>query len=168
MSTRKRRKYISSIKRIDGILAWSHTDKEEVLHDYFTSILGTRVLRSKSLDWNRLGLSTVQEIVGLELDRPFSEEKVAYAVSSLPNDKAPRPDGFTNDFLKQCWPIIKHDVLNAFHSIYFHHCGSLEHINGAQAVLIPKSEVALHPQTLGPSASFTRPRSCSPKYCPSD
>lgn len=31
-----------------------------------------------------------------------------------------------------------------------HHCGALEHINGAQVVLIPKSEVALEPKDFRP------------------
>jgi hypothetical protein len=86
----------------------------------------------------------------LELDRPFSEEEVEQAVKSLPNDKAPGPDGFSNNFYKRCWTIIKLDVLSAFHSIHIHHCGALEHINGAQLVLLPKAEVALEPKDFRP------------------
>lgn len=107
------------------------------------------------------------DIAGLELDRPFTKEVVAYAVRCLPNDKAPGPDGFTNDFLKQCWPIIKQEVLDAFHSIFILHCGALEHINGAQVVLIPKAEVALEPKDYRPISLIHSLQSSSPKYCPS-
>lgn len=39
-------------------------------------------------------MSRIQEIPGLELDRPFFEEEIQKAVMSLPNDRAPGPDGF--------------------------------------------------------------------------
>jgi hypothetical protein len=73
--------------------------------------MGSKVPRSRALDWTRLGLSRIEEIPGLELDRPFSEIEIEQAVKSLPNDRAPGPDGFTNSFYKQCWPIIKHDII---------------------------------------------------------
>lgn len=59
MSTRKRRKYVSSIKRDDGTLAWTQADKEEVIHKYFLNILGTKVPRSRSFNWNRLALTPI-------------------------------------------------------------------------------------------------------------
>lgn len=150
MSTRKRRKYISSLKRHDGSVIWSHEDKEGLLHDYFSSLLGTKVPRSRSFDWSRLGMSTIQQTVGTELDRPFTEEEIEAAIRAMPNEKAPGPDGFTTDFYKKCWPIIKQDILNAFHSIYIHHCGALEHINGAQVIPIPKTDVASEPKDFRP------------------
>jgi hypothetical protein len=69
--------------------------------------------RSRAFNWNRLAMTAVQEIPGLELDRPFSEEEVEKAVKGLPNDKAPGPDGFTNNFFKRCWGIIKFDVVRS-------------------------------------------------------
>jgi len=87
-------------------------------------------------------MSTIQETPGLELDRPFSENEIEQAIMSLPNDRPPGPDGFTNDFYKHCWEIIKPDIVNAFHSIYIHHCGALQYVNSANLVLIPKEDVA--------------------------
>lgn len=127
MSTGKRKKYILSLKRQDGTLSWDHQDKEGILHDYFYNIMGSKVLRSRTLDWTRLGMSRLEEIPGLVLDRSFSEFEIGQAVKSLPNDRAPGPDDFTNNFYKQCWLIIKHDIINAFHSIQVHHCGSMEY-----------------------------------------
>jgi hypothetical protein len=142
MSARRRRKYIYSLKRQDGSLAWDHHDKEEIIHEYFSNVLGRKEPRSRTLDWDKLGMSRIQELPGLELDRPFTEQEIENAVKCLPNGKAPGPDGFTNDFYKSCWDVIKYDIISAFHSIYIHHCEHLSKINGAQVILIPKVEVA--------------------------
>jgi mannosylglycoprotein endo-beta-mannosidase len=45
-------------------------------------------------------------------------------------------------FYKQYWPFIKNDVLVAMQCFYGLQAGSLEKLNGASIVLIPKSEVA--------------------------
>lgn len=150
MSTRRRRKYISFLKWEDGCLTWSHDDKEEVVHDCFFRILGTKSPRAKTLNWDRLSMSSIQRILGLELDKPFNAEEVDAIVKSLLKDKAPGPDGFTTDFYKQCWSIIETDILNAFHSIYIHHCRAMEHISDAHVVLIPKTDVALEPKDYRP------------------
>jgi hypothetical protein len=47
------------------------------------------------------------------MDVPFSEEEVRVAINQMPNDKAPGPDGFTRIFFKNCWGIIKYDVMRA-------------------------------------------------------
>jgi hypothetical protein len=150
MSSRKRRKYISSLKRQDNTLTWDHNEKEQILYDYFSNIMGQRVPRSRTFDWTRLDMSRIQEIPGQELDRPFTEEEVELAVKSLPNDKAPGPDGFTNNFYKHCWSIIKPDIINAFQNIHIHRCGTLDGINKAQVVMIPKVDVATEPKDFRP------------------
>lgn len=137
----RRRKYIYSLKRQDGSLTWDQNEKAEIVRDYFSGVLGTKEQRSSTLNWERLGLSGIQEQPGLELDRPFTEEEVAAAVKCLPSGRAPGPDGFTNNFYKACWDIIKFDIMAAFHNIYVLRCEQLAQVNGAQIVLIPKVEV---------------------------
>jgi hypothetical protein len=95
-----RRKYIYSMKRQDGTLTWAHQEKEEIIHDFFSKLMGTKEARSRTFDWDKLSMSRLQELPGLELDRPFSEGKIEYAIKCLPNGKAPGPNGFTNDFYK--------------------------------------------------------------------
>lgn len=92
----------------------------------------------------------MQQLPGLELDRPLTESEIEHAVKGLPNEKAPGPDGFTNDFYKQCWDIIKIDILMAFNAFHMHHNGALEHLNRAQVVLLPKIEVATEPKDFRP------------------
>jgi len=44
------------------------------------------------------------------LMRKVSLEEVEEVVMHMPNGKSPRLDGFTIDFYKVCWPILKHHV----------------------------------------------------------
>lgn len=131
MSARKRRQFIPSLKRDDGTMAWKHEEKQQVLDDYYVNLIGKKVRRLRSLNWPALHLTSLQQVPGLELDRPFNEDEVLSVVRSLPSGKAPGPDGFTNDFYKACWDIIKGDVMNAFSAFYIHHNGALEHLNKA-------------------------------------
>jgi hypothetical protein len=150
MSARKRRQYIPVLKSSEGALHWNHNDKQQILQNYFQNLLGKKVRRSRNLQWPSLQLATLQQIPGLELDRPFTESEIEHAVRSLPNEKAPGPDGFTNDFYKSCWQIIKAEVLNAFHAFHMQHYGTMENLNRAQVVLIPKVEVATEPKDFRP------------------
>jgi hypothetical protein len=152
MSARRRRIYIYSLRRQDGTLTWKNQEKEEIIHGYFSGLMGNKVSRTRTFNWDRLALSTVQVTPGLELDRPFTETEIESAVKSLPKGKAPEPDGFTADFYKHCWDIIKHDTLSAFHSIHILQCDHLSHVNGAQVVLIPKVEVAAEPKDFRPTS----------------
>jgi hypothetical protein len=102
MSARKRRKYIYGLKRQDGTMTWNNREKEEIIHDYFSNLMGRKVPQSKTLNWERLALANVQEELGTELDWPFTEREIECAVHSLPCGKAHGPDGFTSEFYKHC------------------------------------------------------------------
>ena len=43
------------------------------------------------------------------LEEPFTRAEIDVVVKSLPNDKAPGPDGFNDEFIKNCWHFIKED-----------------------------------------------------------
>jgi mannosylglycoprotein endo-beta-mannosidase len=44
------------------------------------------------------------------LIKPIAEEEIDQELQEMPNGKAPKPDGFTTDFFKDCWEVIKQDV----------------------------------------------------------
>jgi hypothetical protein len=83
--------------------------------------MGTKKQRTRALNWNRLALPNLEELPGMELDRPFTEDEIVIALKNLPSGKAPGPDGFTCKFYRHCWEIIKPDILRAFHSIFIQH-----------------------------------------------
>ncbi|CAD6343674.1 unnamed protein product [Miscanthus lutarioriparius] len=134
----------------DGTLAWNNDGKQKVLQEYFENLIGKKEQRQRTFNWPGVQLNPLQQLPGLELDRPFTESEIEHAVKGLPNEKAPGPDGFTNDFYKQCWDIIKIDILVAFNAFHMHRNGALEHLNRAEVVLLPKIEVATEPKDFRP------------------
>ena len=53
-----------------------------------------------------------------ELELPFSELEVWETIKKMPLDKAPGPDGFMGRFYKDCWSVIKEDVMAALHVLH--------------------------------------------------
>jgi len=94
-------------------------------------------MRARDFNWDALGLPSV---ILAALDDPFSEHEVLTAIKQLPHDKAPGPDGFTGCFFKECWNLIKHDLLAAINYFHMGRCANLNLLNKANIVLIPKKE----------------------------
>ncbi|WMV54824.1 hypothetical protein MTR67_048209 [Solanum verrucosum] len=71
------------------------------------------------------------------MQRPFSEEEVVHILELFDGDKAHGPDGFTMCFFKECWEIIKDDVMQTIHN--FHQNEVFERsLNATFVALIPK------------------------------
>ncbi|CAL5070105.1 unnamed protein product [Urochloa decumbens] len=145
-SHRTRKKHIIRLQDDSGI-AFSRTEKEEMLFRHFSSILGTSAHRTAELDFAALGVLPVD----LErLERPFSEDEVWSTIRSLPNDKAPGPDGFTAEFYKSAWPILKLEIMNAFNAFYRTNRGQFQRVNGALITLLPKKPDPIAPSDYRP------------------
>ena len=64
-------------------------------------------------------------------------KEVEEVVNSLPNAKAPGPDGFTGFFLKKCWHIVKWDFYDLCRDFWMGQI-NLQSINDSFITLIPK------------------------------
>jgi hypothetical protein len=73
------------------------------------------------------------------LEVPFSDQEIEEVIKNLPNDKSPRHDGFNNEFIKCCWPIIGQDIKDLIMDFYEEKI-SLESINSSLITLIPKCQ----------------------------
>jgi hypothetical protein len=69
---------------------------------------------------------------------PHSAEEIWNTIKRLPRRKAPGPDGFTAEFLRACWNIIKQDLVDVFQRLYdLRGCG-FARLNQALLTLLPK------------------------------
>jgi hypothetical protein len=105
------------------------SEKAQLVFDHFDAILGATVDRMATLDLNILNISMMQ-LTGL--DRCFSEDEVWQIVRALPPDKAP------GLFYQSAWPIMKFDIMEAFHAFWQLDSHSFHLVNQAYMVLLKK------------------------------
>jgi hypothetical protein len=104
-------------------------------YEHFSSIFGSHTPRDSTID---LGAIDHPIFDMSDLDAPFSEQEIWEAVKRLPAGKAPGPDGFTAEFLRACWDIIKQDICDVFLKLYqMNGCG-FHKLNEALLTLLPK------------------------------
>jgi hypothetical protein len=70
-------------------------------------------------------------------------------VKGLPNEKSPRPDGFDNEFIKNCWSIMGQDIVQLIQDFYDEKV-ALESINSSFVTLIPKIDSPTSPNDFRP------------------
>ena len=98
-------------------------------------------LLSESSDWKadigRLQLNQINLQEARTLELLFSEAKVQAALMDMNGDKAPRPNGFTLAFWKNCWEFVKENILEMFKEFYEQNV-FLKSLNNTFFVLLPK------------------------------
>jgi hypothetical protein len=131
---RNRKNSISCLSNVEGNLVYSHDAKADLIWNDFKDRLGSTCWDQMFFDLDSL----LQDTIDLStLEAPFSQQEIDSVVKQLPLDKSPGPDGFSNEFLKRCWPIIRHD----FYKLCAAFCDGnvcLQSINGSFITLIPK------------------------------
>ena len=115
---------------------------------HFDGLLGTAVDRAHTLDLPQL----IEPGDLACLDAPFSQEEIWEAVKRMPARKAPGPDGFTVEFLRACWSIIRHDIQDVFELLYTLRGPGFSNFNQALLILLPKRAHATRSVTTGRSA----------------
>ena len=71
------------------------------------------------------------------MTKPFSQQEIDCVIKEMPPDRSPRPDGFTDLFLKKYWEIIKDDFYLLVKEFSEGHL-DLECINSSLITPIPK------------------------------
>ncbi|XP_058760864.1 uncharacterized protein LOC131634228 [Vicia villosa] len=90
-------------------------------------------------------LKSLSEPESLFLERPFTEKEVEDAIWSCDGNKSAGPDGYSLEFYKRFWLVIRKGVLRLCND--FHGKGSLvKSITSSFLALIPKNN---NPQNLG-------------------
>jgi hypothetical protein len=125
---------ISTLSREDGSVATEHHEKAGLLWHSFKQRLGVSTPISSTFDFSPY----LNRLEDLEvMSSPFTNEEIDLVVAHMPNDRSPRPDGFSGFFLKIWWPIIKYDFYILCQE--FWDCSvNLQSINNSFITLIPK------------------------------
>ncbi|KAJ7009375.1 hypothetical protein NC653_000139 [Populus alba x Populus x berolinensis] len=90
-------------------------------------------------DISRLFPSSISGAQIPDLEQPVTNEEIKTALFSIPDDKAPGPDGFTSLFFKKSWSIIGADFMRAV-SYFFEYSIIHRCINATRISLVPKVE----------------------------
>ena len=70
----------------------------QAAYDHFNSVLGEAFARTRRLNLEAFGLPSLGINV---LENVFTEDEIKGVIMSMPNDRAPGPDGFTGIFYKK-------------------------------------------------------------------
>jgi hypothetical protein len=105
--------------------------------EFYTNLIGSEGERQRTIDLAALDIPTFELA---SLDAPILEEEVWSTIKSLPSDKAPGPDGFTDRFYKSYWPVIKVDIVAANYTVWGRNFRNLWMLNSASITLISKRE----------------------------
>jgi len=125
----------------------SHEEKEKNIHLFYSNLLGESPDREVTV---RLEELNIPHLDLAELEVPFTEEEIWKTICSLPSNKAPGPDGFTGNFYKACWSVIKVDVMAAVSAVWGRKFGNFNLLNSAYITLIPKNVDASHVKDFRP------------------
>ena len=143
---RKRRNFVAELVNGDQILT-SHDDKAVLVDNFYARLIGECGDREQTINLEALHMPTFNLA---HLDEPVTELELWNTIKSLPNDKAPGPDGFTGRFYKSCWNIIKMDLMAVVAAVWNKKFDNFCLLNSAFITLIPKHDGAVHVKDFRP------------------
>ena len=91
--------------------------------------------------WLAIGASVLDQSQQQQLILPFSEDEVKAALEGLNNEGAPGLDGIPVFFYKDCWDMVRHEVMAALEDFRAGGC-QMDRLNKAYIVLLPKFQGA--------------------------
>ncbi|KAL9690764.1 hypothetical protein QQ045_011172 [Rhodiola kirilowii] len=153
LKTRRNRNSINQITLQDGSTS---TDIDIIKHEfsvYFRDLLG----RAKDCcpvdaDVVAQGPAVTEEQCRM-LVRAVNDKEIWLVLSSMGNDKAPGPDGFSASFFKKNWSIIGKELCEGVRHCLRHNAMP-KGVNAAYIALIPKSSQASKPEDYRPISCY--------------
>ncbi|KAM0861655.1 hypothetical protein ACQ4PT_045717 [Festuca glaucescens] len=138
-SLRRRQSSISSLRWGDCTAA-DLPGKIELATEFYMGLMGSAQPRDTDISLAALGLGQVDLS---DLEAQFTEAEVWDALRAMPTNKSPGPDGFTWEFYRHCWHVIKGDVLASLQSIWLGRDQGFDALNEALITLLPKTDGAV-------------------------
>ncbi|KAM0878385.1 hypothetical protein ACQ4PT_034904 [Festuca glaucescens] len=126
-SSRRQHNFISTL-RVGDRVETELPRKVELATGFFMDLLGSARRRDHGLNFEAVGLSSVDLS---SLEGQFTEVEVWDAIKAMPTNKSPGPDGFTWEFYRHCWQVVKDDVMAVICTIWLGHDQGFEVLNEA-------------------------------------
>eukprot|EP00253_Pinus_taeda_P035656 PITA_35656 len=144
---------ILELKNNNGEILRNHNDISMLLSNHFDDIAQEpTVNREAAIQEITIAIPRlITEEQNWSLRKKITMEEVEEAVRSMPNDKAPGPDGFTINFYKACWEIVKNDIWEIVEDSRRSKT-LLKSLNSTFIALVPKVEEANTPEKFRPIA----------------
>lgn len=110
---------INRLRKPDGSLAVKGGEVSAVLQTFYADLYKCSQIdkEAKVAFWDRVTLPKLSDTHAASLVKPISEEEVRLAIKHLKNNKAPGPDGLSNDFYKILAPQISSTLMLVFNAI---------------------------------------------------
>ncbi|TYK21642.1 LINE-1 retrotransposable element ORF2 protein [Cucumis melo var. makuwa] len=152
-STRQRRSIISNINSVDGVPCSTNESIAKAFLDHFEDIYKGGGEESPwlidNLSWSPISTTQAQNLCSL-----FTEEEIHAALTAFSNNKSPGPDGFTMEFYKSTWSVLKEEIFNIFRDFHSN-CIINKAVNMTNIALIAKKEKCAEPADYRPISLTT-------------
>lgn len=141
---RELRNVIKEIKRSDGTTVITQEEIKKEAEHFFQNFLDYKPAHYQGITSGELHCLLsyrCSPTEGEKLVRVVTEEEIKSIMFSMPRDKAPGPDGYTVEFLKEAWPIVGKDFVVAIQSFFIY--GFIpKGVNTTILAIIPKKKNA--------------------------
>lgn len=142
IKARRNANRIFSIKDATGKV---HTDIEGIANsfiNFYKNLLGECKEGRQHVCSNLVRRGPiVQQEQREKLKAQFTEKEVKAALWSIVGDKSTGPDGYGSQLFKDCWPVVKHDLIGSAME-FFEMTKMLKIINNTTITLVPKNNHA--------------------------
>ncbi|KAK9723629.1 hypothetical protein RND81_05G013800, partial [Saponaria officinalis] len=130
------RNKVYSICTLEGNVAEKDDDIGQAFVDFYTGLLGSSSSVLPPTDSDIEG-ERVGDHLHQMLAHPISDMEIKEALFGIPEDKAPRLDGFNSVFFKSSWDTINPCFI-AVVKDFFQHQRLLKQVNSTLLTLVPK------------------------------
>ncbi|KAL0555833.1 hypothetical protein IC582_004334 [Cucumis melo] len=152
-SARQRRSIISNINSDDGVPCTTNENIAKAFLDHFEGIYNGGGVENpwliENLSWSPISTTQAQNLCSF-----FTEEEIHTALTAFSNNKSPGPDGFTMEFFKAAWFVLKDDIFNIFRDFHMN-CIINKAVNITNIALIAKKEKCAEPADYRPISLTT-------------
>ncbi|XP_020255402.1 uncharacterized protein LOC109832461 [Asparagus officinalis] len=97
------------------------SDQQSIISEfveYYKNLLGSSGLTTAPNPEVIIQGPILSPIHRIELSKPVTRDEIRHAVLTMPDGKAPGPDGFSASFFKSAWNVIKEDLFMAIEEFF--------------------------------------------------